>query len=347
MSCAELQELAAELALDLVTGAERAAALAHLEGCPPCRAEVASLTDVGEALLAIAPEVSPSPGFESRVISRIAALREVASSDGGDHPRAGGPPTAAGAAGDSRAGRPPTADGAGGDPPAVGPVGADGTGGDPEPGPSDAGGDPDANTDSGSDTDRGSAGSGSGRPAGGGHGSGSDSGGAGSGRPAAGGHGSGGAGRRPRSRPGRRRRARRRAALVGLGAVAAVAAVVLAAILAVGRGGGSEAVAADLRTPAGRVVGQATVRDADPAVVTVEMGDWARYLQGYDDAGRHSYWLRIDTGGGNAEAYALPLDESGSWQVTLDGGDAAGAVTSVAVVDETGHVWCDARFAAG
>jgi hypothetical protein len=75
MTCAEVQELAAELALDLLTGTERAAALAHLERCTACRSEVGSLTDVGEAVLSLAPESEPSAGFEIRVLDRIAAER--------------------------------------------------------------------------------------------------------------------------------------------------------------------------------------------------------------------------------------------------------------------------------
>jgi hypothetical protein len=76
LACADLQELACDLALDLLTGAERAAALAHLERCRGCRAEVASLMDVGEAVLALAPGVPPSAGFEVLVLDRIAELRE-------------------------------------------------------------------------------------------------------------------------------------------------------------------------------------------------------------------------------------------------------------------------------
>jgi hypothetical protein len=75
LTCGEMQELAPELALGLLTGPERAAALAHLEGCAACRAEVASLTDVGEAVLALAPEVPPSAGFETRVVSRLGSPR--------------------------------------------------------------------------------------------------------------------------------------------------------------------------------------------------------------------------------------------------------------------------------
>jgi len=241
MTCADVQELAAELALDLVTGPERAAALAHLAGCAACRSEVASLTDVGEAMLAIAPEVPPSAGFESRVISRISALNAGTAGNAGN---------------------------------------------------------------------------------------------AGSGRHA---------GRQPR--PAGRRRPARRRVLVGAVA-AAVAIVALAAALVVGRGDagdGGAVAAADLRTATGRVVGEATLRDGDPAVVSVEMSDWVDHLRRYGEAEHHSYWLTVGAGGEPAEAYALPVDEPGPWHVALDD-EGADAVTSVAVVDETGHTWCDARF---
>jgi putative zinc finger protein len=230
MTCADVQELAAEVALDLLTGPERAAVLAHLTGCAACRSEVASLTDVGEAMLAIAPDVPPSAGFESRVISHISAL-------------------SAGAA----------------------------------------------------------------RPA----------------RPAD---------------SGRRWPARRRTVIAA--AAAAVAAVALAGALLLGRGGGGAdtVAAADLETASGRVVGEATLHDGDPAVVTVDMGGWVAHLRQYGESDHHSYWLTVTGSGEVAEAYALPVGEPGPWHVALDDDESAGAVTSVAVVDETGHTWCDARF---
>jgi hypothetical protein len=255
MGCAEVHELAAELALDLLTGPERAAVLAHLTDCTACRADVASLTDVGEALLAIAPEVEPSAGFESRLISRISTLRDEAG------PVAG-------------AGRP------------VEPVG--------------------------------------------------------------------GGGRRAR---GHRLSGRRRVWLAAGAAAALVTVVALTVALAAGRGGdgsgdgtgdtvagavGTES--ADLRTASGRVVGTATLSDDDPAVVTVDMGDWADRLRSYGESGDHSYWLTVGAGDDTLDTYSLPLGVPGPWRVALDGDEGAGAVTSVAVVDETGNTWCDARF---
>jgi hypothetical protein len=75
VTCDELHAIAADLALDDVTGAERAAALAHLAGCERCRALVASLAGAADSLLLLAPAVEPPPGFESRVLGRIDSAR--------------------------------------------------------------------------------------------------------------------------------------------------------------------------------------------------------------------------------------------------------------------------------
>ena len=72
MTCDEVRAVAAELALDELTGAERAAALTHLGSCAGCRAQVADLAAVADSLLLLAPPVEPPAGFESRVVARIA-----------------------------------------------------------------------------------------------------------------------------------------------------------------------------------------------------------------------------------------------------------------------------------
>jgi hypothetical protein len=71
MTCAALQELAAELAMGTVSGAERAAALDHLAACRPCRELVDQLARAADSLLLLAPEIEPPPGFESKVLSRL------------------------------------------------------------------------------------------------------------------------------------------------------------------------------------------------------------------------------------------------------------------------------------
>jgi Putative zinc-finger len=71
MSCDEFAEMAAELALGVLTGRERAAALAHLDTCESCRELVRELTMTGEELLALLPSREPPAGFESRVLESI------------------------------------------------------------------------------------------------------------------------------------------------------------------------------------------------------------------------------------------------------------------------------------
>jgi anti-sigma-K factor RskA len=71
MSCDEFAGVAAELALGVLTGRERGAALAHLDGCESCREQVRELTMAQDELLALLPSAEPPAGFESRVLERI------------------------------------------------------------------------------------------------------------------------------------------------------------------------------------------------------------------------------------------------------------------------------------
>ncbi len=71
MKCAELEELAAELALGTVSGSERAAALDHLAGCVACRDLVDQLARAADTMLLLAPVAEPPPGFESKVLARM------------------------------------------------------------------------------------------------------------------------------------------------------------------------------------------------------------------------------------------------------------------------------------
>jgi hypothetical protein len=71
MTCAELADVAAELALGVLTGRERAVAIAHLNGCEACREDVRQLMATGEQLRELLPPVEPPAGFESRVLERL------------------------------------------------------------------------------------------------------------------------------------------------------------------------------------------------------------------------------------------------------------------------------------
>lgn len=70
--CRPVREMAAELALGVLSGRERAAALGHLEQCAACRDHVAQLTAAADGLLDLLPGSEPPVGFENRVIARLA-----------------------------------------------------------------------------------------------------------------------------------------------------------------------------------------------------------------------------------------------------------------------------------
>jgi len=71
VSCEELAEVAAELALGVLTGRERAMAIAHLDNCDECRENVRQLMATGEQLLELLPPAEPPAGFETRVLARL------------------------------------------------------------------------------------------------------------------------------------------------------------------------------------------------------------------------------------------------------------------------------------
>src|SRR5919198_1266901 len=74
--CETVRELLPELAAGVASGDQRAAALAHLTGCPDCRQALQdAATVVDDLMLVLAPEHEPSPGFESRVLAALPATR--------------------------------------------------------------------------------------------------------------------------------------------------------------------------------------------------------------------------------------------------------------------------------
>jgi anti-sigma factor RsiW len=73
MSCAQVRELAPELALGILSGAERAEVVLHVNGCARCQAYVAELTEAADAIPLLAPEAEPPAGFEARVLQRLDA----------------------------------------------------------------------------------------------------------------------------------------------------------------------------------------------------------------------------------------------------------------------------------
>jgi hypothetical protein len=73
MSCEDFGEVAAEFSLGVLTGRERAQAIAHLDECEGCREHVRQLSLTSEEMLGLLPVREPPEGFESRVMDRLGA----------------------------------------------------------------------------------------------------------------------------------------------------------------------------------------------------------------------------------------------------------------------------------
>lgn len=71
LDCAEVRELAPEFVLGVLDGDARADVVGHIDHCTACRTHVTELSETADAMLLLAPEAEPPPGFERRVVARI------------------------------------------------------------------------------------------------------------------------------------------------------------------------------------------------------------------------------------------------------------------------------------
>jgi hypothetical protein len=69
--CAAVDADLVELALGTLTGKARVMALAHLDTCARCSAEVEALSAAADQLMLLAPEAEPPVGLEARVFERL------------------------------------------------------------------------------------------------------------------------------------------------------------------------------------------------------------------------------------------------------------------------------------
>ncbi len=75
LGCAQVRDLAPELALGVLGGADRAEVLLHVDRCPACRAHVNELSETVDALALLAPEAEPPAGFEKRLLHAMGVER--------------------------------------------------------------------------------------------------------------------------------------------------------------------------------------------------------------------------------------------------------------------------------
>jgi anti-sigma factor RsiW len=73
LTCSEVQDSAAEFALDILDPQDRSIVAAHLIRCRACRAEVDSMQATAGHLLDLVPGTEPPLGFDRRVMNHVDA----------------------------------------------------------------------------------------------------------------------------------------------------------------------------------------------------------------------------------------------------------------------------------
>jgi hypothetical protein len=73
VGCPDFEAEVDELAVGAVAEPRRSALLAHAATCASCGERLRDLADLADRLLLLAPSAEPPPGFESRVLQRLAA----------------------------------------------------------------------------------------------------------------------------------------------------------------------------------------------------------------------------------------------------------------------------------
>ncbi len=145
--------------------------------------------------------------------------------------------------------------------------------------------------------------------------------------------------------PSSTRSATRRSRTV-LGAVAAAVAILVAGValgaLATARHAAPALAEAPMVTPTGLDVGSAWSTGSDPGWILVSVPGWAVWEDPATEPG--AYELRVELADGSRVDFGPVTfrDDTGSWATTttLEPDE----IRSIAVVDETGHVWCSATF---
>jgi hypothetical protein len=64
LTCQQCEQLAVELALDILPCHQRADVLAHLDRCTSCQDTVCALTNTVDRLVELLPPAQPPAGFE-------------------------------------------------------------------------------------------------------------------------------------------------------------------------------------------------------------------------------------------------------------------------------------------
>jgi len=71
LGCPDVREVAPDFAFGILDGEARSDVLLHLDQCTNCQRYVSELSETADAMVLLAPEAEPPPGFERRALDRI------------------------------------------------------------------------------------------------------------------------------------------------------------------------------------------------------------------------------------------------------------------------------------
>ena len=71
LGCPDVREIAPDFAFGILDGEARSDVLLHLDHCTTCQRYVSELSETADAMVLLAPEAEPPPGFERRALDRI------------------------------------------------------------------------------------------------------------------------------------------------------------------------------------------------------------------------------------------------------------------------------------
>lgn len=136
-------------------------------------------------------------------------------------------------------------------------------------------------------------------------------------------------------------RPRRGRLLIAAAAVVLAACVAAAVLVMAGpRSAGSVVITSDMRTVAGEVVGRMYLHE-QPPVLSLTLPGWVDRAGSYAPA---TYSVRVQRSNGPDQLLPVTMNAQSSWATALDTDPRS--VTSVAVVDDGGRVWCQTQVPA-
>jgi hypothetical protein len=135
-------------------------------------------------------------------------------------------------------------------------------------------------------------------------------------------------------------------AAVALAAAAAIA-LIIGVVASLGGGSSATTETATIRSGAGTVVGDATVRGENPATIVLDMHRWTNMLRLYGARDERRAVLTVTERDGTVHTVNVPVEQRASWTdaYTVPGLRDPDSIVTVAISGNDGVLWCSGAFA--